>query len=128
MILKRLLRLRRLMNQYRPRFMRMNVQGLTRIKEAWRRPRGLDNKIRIERRGYPTKVKVGYRGPKEARGLHPCGLIEVLVHSTNELEKLDPARHCIRIAGTLSRRKKQEIAERAAKLGLRVVNFALSRQ
>ncbi|MEM4699402.1 MAG: 50S ribosomal protein L32e [Candidatus Nezhaarchaeales archaeon] len=127
MSLRRLLRLRRLMNQYRPKFVRMNVQGLVRIKEVWRKPRGLDNKIRIERRGYPAKVKVGYRGPKKVRGLHPCGLIEVLVHSISELEGLSPTKHCIRIASTLSKRKKQEIAEKATKLGLKVVNFTLNK-
>ncbi|MCX8204231.1 MAG: 50S ribosomal protein L32e [Candidatus Nezhaarchaeota archaeon] len=125
---RRLLRLRRLMNQRRPTFVRMNMQGLLRIKEAWRRPRGLDNKIRIERKGYPAKVKVGFRGPREVRGLHPCGLVEVLVHSADELDKLDPSKHCVRIASILSRRKKREVAERAAKIGLKVLNYTLSEQ
>jgi len=122
MTVKRLLRLRRAMNQRRPRFMRMNVQGLVRIKDSWRKPRGLDNKIRIERRGYPAKVKVGYRNPGKVRGLHPCGLAEVLVSSVKELEGLNPRRHCVRLSSTLSRRKKVEIATEAAKLKLKVVN------
>lgn len=120
--LKRLLRLRREMNRRRPRFMRMNVQGLVRVKDSWRKPRGLDNKIRICRRGYPEMVSVGYRNPREVRGLHPSGLEEVLVYSPGQLDGLDPRRHCVRIAHTVSRRKKVEIAERAAKLKLRVVN------
>lgn len=125
MSLRRALKLRRLMNQHRPKFTRMNMQGLVRVKDSWRRPRGLDNKIRIERKGYPSKVKVGYRGPKAVRGLHPCGLIEVLVHSIEELDKLDPARYCVRIASTLSKKRKQEVAEKAAKLGLRVINYTI---
>jgi len=120
--LRRLLKLRRLMNQRRPKFIRMNVQGLVRIKDSWRKPRGLDNKIRIERRGYPAKVKVGHRNPKKVRGLHPCGLVEVLVYSVQELVGLDPRRHCVRIASGLSRRKKLEVVEEAAKLKLRVLN------
>lgn len=120
--MNRFLRLRKAMNQRRPRFMRMNVQGLVRLKDSWRRPRGLDNKIRIERGGYPAKVKVGYRNPRKARGLHPCGSIEVLVHSVKELAGLDPRKYCIRIAGELSKRSKAKIAEEAAKLKLKVLN------
>jgi len=121
-VIKRLLRLRRLMNSKRPRFIRMNVQGLRRIKDSWRKPRGLDNKIRICRRGYPEMVSVGYRNPKPVRGLHPSGLEEVLVYNPSQLDGLNPKRHCVRIARTVSRRKKLEIAEKAAKLKLRVVN------
>ncbi len=120
--MRRLLRLRNLMNRKRPRFMRMNVQGLKRLEDSWRRPRGLDNKIRICRRGYPEIVSIGFRGPRAVRGLHPSGLREVLVYNPGQLEGLNPRRHCVRIASSVSRRKRAEIMERASKMKLRVLN------
>ncbi len=121
--MERLLRLRAEMNRRRPEFVRMNAWALKRLDDSWRSPRhSLDNKIRLERKGFPPRVKVGYRGPRAVRGLHPSGLKEVLVHSPSQLEGLDPRTHIVRIASTVGARKRDEILRRARELGLRVAN------
>ncbi|MCS7140218.1 MAG: 50S ribosomal protein L32e [Candidatus Nezhaarchaeota archaeon] len=121
--MQRLLRLRLKMNRMRPEFRRLNTLKLKRVdEERWRKPRGIDNKIKLCRKGYPPLVRVGYRNPKLVRGLHPSGLIEVLVHRPEDLENLDPKTHCVRIAHTVGRRKRIQIIEKAKSLGLRVLN------
>lgn len=119
---KRLLKIRRVLSASRPRFTRMNTLNLKRVPDSWRNPRGLDNKIRIGRRGYPQRVKIGYRGPKVVRGLHPSGLTEVLVSNIRDLEGLTPSQHCVRVAHTVGARKRAEIIKKATRLGLTVVN------
>jgi large subunit ribosomal protein L32e len=119
----RLLRLRSRMNRRRPRFVRMNSWQLGRLDDAWRSPlRSLDNKIRLERKGFPSRVKIGYRGPKAVRDLHPCGKVEVLVSNPSQLEALDPKTHVIRIASSVGAKKRGEIIKRAEELGLKVLN------
>ncbi|MCD6358087.1 MAG: 50S ribosomal protein L32e [Thermoproteales archaeon] len=121
--LRRLLRLRAEIGRRRPRFIRMNSWYLARLDDSWRSPRsGLDNKIRLERKGFPARVKIGYRGPRAVRGLHPSGKMEVLVHTPSQLEGLDPRVHVVRIAATVGARKRGEILRRAEELGLKVVN------
>lgn len=121
--LKRLLRLRNLMSRTRPRFIRMNSWYLARLEDSWRSPRhSLDNKIRKQRKGYPSMVKVGYRGPKAVRGLHPSGFQEVVVYNTKDLEKIDPSVQAVRIASRVGRRKRLEIIKKAEELGIRVLN------
>jgi len=121
--LERLLRLRAEMNRRRPDFIRMNSWMLARLDDSWRSPRhSLDNKIRLERKGFPPRVKVGYRGPRAVRGLHPTGLAEVIVHNPSELEGLDPKVHIVRIASTVGRRKRAEIIKKALEMGLRIAN------
>ncbi len=121
--LKRLLRLRLKMNRTRPEFRRLNTLKLKRIdEESWRKPRGIDNKIKWCRKGYPPLVRIGYRNPKAVRGLHPSGLIEVLVHRPEDLEGLNPKVHCVRIAHTVGRKKRLQIIEKAKSMGLRVLN------
>ncbi len=122
-IAKRLLKLRLKMNRARPEFRRLNTLKLKRIdEECWRKPRGIDNKIKWCRKGYPPLVRIGYRNPKAVRGLHPSGLVEVLVHRSEDLEDLNPKVHCVRIAHTVGRRKRLQIVEKAKSLGLRVLN------
>jgi len=121
--LRRLLRLRGLMKLKKPNFTRMNSWYLARIDEdVWRRPKGLDNKIRLERKGFPARVKVGYRKPKFVRGLHPSGKEEVLVFNEIDLSGLDPKKHIVRIASAVGKRKRQQILEAAKKMGLKVIN------
>ena len=121
--IKRLLRLRAEMNRRRPKFIRMNSWYLARLDDSWRSPRrSLDNKIRLEKKGFPPRVKIGYRGPKAVRGLHPSGKLEVLIHNPQELEGLDPQYHVVRIAATVGARKRGEIIKKASELGLKVVN------
>ncbi len=120
---ERLLKVRREINRKRPRFIRMNSWYLARLPDSWRNPsRSLDNKIRLQKKGFPAKVKVGYRNPRLVRGLHPSGFEEVLVHNPRELEGLDPSRHAVRIASGVGRKKRAEIIRRAQELGLRVLN------
>ncbi len=120
--IKRLLELRKEMARRRPEFIRQESWRYKRIKPSWRRPRGIDSKMRMEVKGWPKRVKVGYRGPKAVRGLHPSGYKEVLVHNIKELEKLDPETEAARIAHTVGARKRKEILERAKELGIKVLN------
>lgn len=124
---KRLIKLRAEMKRRKPNFVRMNSWCIARINDSWRSPRrSLDNKIRLERKGFPLRVKAGYRSPRAARGLHPSGKIEVLVHNPEELEGLDPKLHIIRIASTVGARKRGKIVNKAAEMGLHIVNAGLN--
>ncbi|MGC8568687.1 MAG: 50S ribosomal protein L32e [Nitrososphaeria archaeon] len=105
-----------------PEFRRGESWRYKRIKENWRKPKGIDNKMRLQLRGWPPIVKIGYRKSKKVRGLHPSGLQEVLVTSVKELENLDPSKHAVRLSGRLGLRKKLAILNEARKKGLRVLN------
>ncbi len=125
--IEKLIKLRAEMNRRRPSFVRMNSWYIARINDSWRSPRrSLDNKIRLERKGFPPRVKVGYRNPRAVRGLHSSGRVEVLVHSPKELEGLDPKLHVVRISSTIGARKRREIVSKASEMGLHIVNAGLS--
>ncbi len=118
----RLLRIRQLAKRKKPNFIRIDAWRFKRVQGSWRKPRGLDNKIRLEIKGYPPKVKIGYRAPKLVRGVHPSGFKEVIVHSPEELEGLNPRVYAVRIAASVGLRKRLTIIRRATELGLVVLN------
>jgi large subunit ribosomal protein L6 len=120
--LKALVAKRKEIAEGRPKFIRQESWRYVRLHPEWRKPKGVDNKVRRQDKGWPALVRVGYRGPVESRGLHPSGHFEVLVHRVGDLEGLVPGRDVARIGGTVGARKRQAILERATELGIRVVN------
>lgn len=117
-----LLRARKKVSETRPRFVRQESWRYIRLAENWRKPKGIDNKMRKQVSGVPPIVKVGYRGPKKARGLHPSGYRDRLVNNVRDLEKLDPKSEAARIGHTVGRRKRIDIISKASSLGIKVLN------
>jgi len=122
--LRRLMRVRVLMERREPRWMSMDEWRFLRVahRESWRRPKGDDNKIRLEIKGYPKRVKVGYGKPRLVRNLHPTGFKLVIVHRPEDVDKVDPTKEAIVIGRTVGLRKRIEIVRRAIERGVRVIN------
>jgi len=121
--IEKALNLRRRAKKKKPKFARQESWRYKRLKEKWRRPRGLDNKMRRKIKGWPPTVSVGYRGPKVARGLHPSGYKEVLVYNAEGLEKIDQKTQAIRIAHTVGKRKRAKIITEARKRKITILNL-----
>ncbi len=119
---KRALALRRRLKSKKPRFRRQESWRYKRVSEVWRKPDGIDSKMRRKKKGWPKSVEVGYRGPKAARGLHPSGYAEVLIHTEDDVEKVDPKTQAIRIAHAVGARKRIEITARARERDIHILN------
>ena len=119
---ERALALRKRIKSKKPRFRRQESWRYKRVSEVWRKPDGIDSKMRRKKKGWPKSVEVGYRGPKAARGLHPSGYAEVLIRTVDDVEKVDPKAQAIRIAHTVGARKRIEITARAREKDIRILN------
>jgi len=117
------LRIKARIKRKKPDFVRQESWRYDRLKENWRRPRGIDNKMRRKIKGWPPTVNVGYRSPKAARGLHPSGYEEVLVHNVEELKNVNPKTQAVRIAHTVGKRKRAQILMQARKRKITVLNL-----
>ena len=117
-----LLTARKKVAEKRPKFVRQESWRYDRLADNWRKPKGKDNKMRKQKSGMPAIVKIGYRGPKAARGLHPSGYTDNIVHNVTEVAMLDPKKDAARIAHTVGKRKRTEIVSKATELGIKVLN------
>ncbi|MDR2698743.1 MAG: 50S ribosomal protein L32e [Candidatus Methanoplasma sp.] len=106
----------------RPAFKRQEWFRYSKLGEKWRKPKGIHSKMKRRLKRRQPMVDIGFRGPTSVRGLHPSGFEEVLIHNADGLEGIDPKVQAVRIGGTVGTKKRIEIEDRAAELGIRVLN------
>lgn len=119
---KELIEARKKVAGKRPRFVRQESWRYDRLAQNWRKPKGKDNKMRRQLSGVPRIVKIGYRGPKDARSLHPSGYTDNIVYNVNDLYKLDPNKDAARLAHTVGARKRKQIISQATTMHIKILN------
>ena len=120
---KAALEMRASQSKKQPSFRRQEWFRYRRLsKTGYRKPKGKDSKMRMNRKYRSPMARVGYGKVASARGLHPSGFEEVLVHNIDELDGIDPERQAVRIGSSVGNRKRSRIHDRPDDLGLRVLN------
>ncbi len=120
--IKELLEKRNKMNKKIPAFFRKEHYRKKKIGSGWRKARGLDNKQRLQKRGAPLRPSIGYRGPREARGLHKSGLLPIIVSNVAQLNNVTKELGVI-ISGKIGDRKRQAILNEIKKKGIALLNL-----
>jgi large subunit ribosomal protein L32e len=104
------------------RFKRDGYGKKEQLSASWRRPRGLHNKQRRQKKAKGALPTPGFGSPVAIRGMHPSGYREVLVFTPGELEGLDPETYAVRIGGSVGTKKRMDIQQQALSAGLKVLN------
>lgn len=119
--IRSLLRVRKSLKGKKPEFVRQESWRYKRVKPSWRKPKGLDSKMRVHKKGWPKSVQTGYRSPKKVRSFHPSGFEEVLIYNVDDLERVNSGK-IVRIGRTVGMKKRLTIIERAKELKIQIVN------
>src|SRR3990167_6145593 len=121
--IKELLDIRKQMKLKKPDFIRQDIRKKARLKIKWRKPRGLDSKIRRKLNGRAKGVSQGYRSPKKIRGLHQSGLRQFIIRTIKDMDNLSPKENCLVISSSLGKRKRVEVLKKAGEKNFQVVNI-----
>jgi large subunit ribosomal protein L32e len=78
-------------------------------KQKYKRPKGRDNKIRENKKGYPKKVKIGFKNSESK-------VEEVVVHNLRELIKVGENEEFF--IGDVGAKKRYEIVMKCKEMGL----------
>jgi large subunit ribosomal protein L32e len=119
---RKAMELRRVLKDKTPNFIRQDSYNYLRLGVKWRKPRGKHSKLRHHISYRINVVSIGYGSPKAAKGLHPSGFREVLVHHPRELDGVDPKTEAARVAHGVGSRKREMIQRRAERMGIRILN------
>lgn len=123
MNIKELLEVRKGIKKKKPDFTRTDSHKKKRVGIKWRKPKGIQNKMRLGKRGYRRCVSMGYRSPVSVRGLSKEGLKPILVYSLNDLKKINKESEGIVLANSVGMRKKKMMVEQASKDGIKILNL-----
>ncbi len=107
---KELLELRKRIKSNKPTFIRSSAKIKARVSNIWRKPKGLQNKMRLNKKGYHRVVRHGYGSPTEVKDLdQKTGLYPVVIANKKDLEKIDTKTQAALISSTVGVRKKLDL-------------------
>ncbi|KAH8653665.1 60S ribosomal protein l32 [Xylariales sp. PMI_506] len=105
-------------------FSRHQSDRFDRLASAWRKPKGIDNRVRRRFRGNQVMPSIGFGSNKKTRHLTPSGHKAFLVSNSKDVELLlmHNRTFAAEIAHNVSSRKRIDIITRAKQLGVKVTN------
>ena len=108
------------------KFTRHQSDRYDKVKPSWRKPKGIDNRVRRRFKGQIAMPKIGYGSDKKTRNLTPDGFRRFVVSNVEELEVLmmHNRRYAAEVAHNVSAKKRVAIVEKAKALGVKVLNAA----
>jgi len=121
--IKKSLSLRKKIKKRTPEFLREEWFRYKKLKKNWRRPDGMSSKMRRNLKYRPSRVRIGFRGPKGVRGLHSSGFEEIIVYNVNDLEGINPKKQAARIGSSVGTKKRMDIEKKANELEVRILNL-----
>ncbi len=123
MAIEKLLKTRAAVKKRKPTYKRVQSHQFAKLSEVkWRKPKGMGNKVRRNRRGKPSMPQVGFGSPKAIKGYNKEGFKEVIVNNVSELKNVNTKTEVAMVGGNVGAKKKLEILAEAKKANIKVSN------
>tara|TARA_Y100000310_G_scaffold102154_1_gene100348 strand:- start:12941 stop:13564 length:624 start_codon:yes stop_codon:yes gene_type:complete len=121
--INKLLKHRKALKAKKPNFIRQDTHKKKRLIIKWRKPKGLQSKMRLSRAGYRKSVRLGYKSPVLVRGMDRNGMKPILVSNMRELEKINKDTESVIIKKNVGLRNKIELLKKAKDMALTISNM-----
>ena len=122
MINLNLAKLRKEFRSKKPDFLRTDSNKKI-FKNKWRKPRGINNKMRFNKKGHGKQPRIGYSAPHKIKNLNIYGLKDILVFNVNNLDNINKETDSALISKSVGLKKKIEIAKKAKDLNIYISNL-----
>lgn len=105
----------------KPSFTRQSTTKKIRLSSSWRRPKGLQSKLRLRKKGHKQRPSPGWGSPKKTRYL-VGGILPRIIHSFKEMRQLEKGVGIV-IPSNVGQRRKKEIAQYAKENNITIINL-----
>merc|ERR1712164_217713 len=112
------------------KFKRHQSDLFKRVDESWRRPKGIDSRVRRKFKGKTLMPNIGYGSNKKTRHMLPDGFKKFVINNVSDLELLMMYNrtYAAEVASSVSRKTREAILERAKVLDIKVTNASARMQ
>lgn len=114
----------KIIKKKRTTFDRFESDRHIRLLRSWRKPRGIDCRVRRRYRGVLRTPKIGYGSNHKTRHLLSNYKKKFVVNNVQELDLLltNNDKYCAEIASTIGAAKRIQIIKRAEEMGVKLTN------
>ncbi|MFH1445265.1 MAG: 50S ribosomal protein L32e [Nanoarchaeota archaeon] len=116
------LKLRKKIKKKKPEFKRQEQWRYKRLKKGWRKPKGIDSKLKKGKKSRGKTVRPGYSSPISVRGLTKSGHKIVRIHNVKDVDKIQHANEVGLIASGIGAKKRAEIIKYAEEKNVHIMN------
>ncbi|MFO7710790.1 MAG: eL32 family ribosomal protein [Candidatus Woesearchaeota archaeon] len=116
------LELRKQIKLKKPEFTRQDNHKKPKLGDKWRKPKGLQSKMRLHKRGYKRSPERGWGSPRDCKGLSPEGYNQVIISSLADVESLKEGDGAI-ISARVGTRKKIELVKKIQEKKFPILNL-----
>ena len=106
------------------KFVRHQSDRFNSVKPNWRKPKGIDNRVRRRYKGQLLMPKIGYGSDNATKFMMPNGLRKVTISNLKGLEMLIMKKDVVaaEIAHNVSARSREAILKKARQLSIKITN------
>merc|ERR1711898_3342 len=106
------------------KFKRHQSDKFMRVPESWRRPKGIDSRVRRKCKGKTLMPNIGYGSNKKTKHMLPDGFRKFVINNVADLELLlmYNRTYAAEVAHSVSKKTREAILERAKVLDIKVTN------
>jgi len=108
------------------KFTRKDITKKKRISDSgWRKPKGITNKKRLNRKGHTANVRPGYGTPNAEKN-KKASLEIITIKNLQELEKINPKTQCV-VIGRCGKQKKLDLIKTAEEKKITIINLKVEK-
>ncbi|MBU0899085.1 MAG: 50S ribosomal protein L32e [Nanoarchaeota archaeon] len=120
--LKSSLKIRKKIKKRKPSFKRQENKRYKKLKSVWRAPRGIDSKLKKDKKSRGKRVRPGYSSPTAVKGLSRTGHKIVHVSNPGDVDKMHHTTEVAIISANVGGRKRAEILKHAEEKKVHIMN------
>jgi len=122
---KLLLELRKKIKAKKPHFVRQDAHKLKKLPDHWRKPRGLQSKMRLHKKSYRRTVETGWGSPVEVKGTNKEGKKIIIVRNMKQLDLINSKTESVILSSSLGTQKRLVLLKKAKEKGITIDHINL---